>query len=148
VSRQVESRFFFKPVEFHLQLANLAVQPFRLLVGGNWLRASFAFKQRFGLVLNFLLPLPNRSRLTGIIKTQFMNENETRLFIEHRLKNADASPVLFDKDAVEIIAAFTRGNRRTLMNTATMALEEAYYLEEKTISASTFYNSEWFNESE
>ncbi len=29
-----------------------------------------------------------------------------------------------------------------------MALEEAYYLEEKTISASTFYNSEWFNESE
>ena len=117
-------------------------------MGGNWLRASFAFKQRFGLVLNFLLPLPNRSRLTGIIKTQFMNENETRLFIEHRLKNADASPVLFDKDAVEIIAAFTRGNRRTLMNTATMALEEAYYLEEKTISASTFYNSEWFNESE
>jgi len=98
------------------------------------------------LDLHILAPI--RSRLTGIIKTQFMNENETRLFIEHRLKNADASPVLFDKDAIEIIAAFTRGNRRTLMNTATMALEEAYYLEEKTISASTFYNSEWFNESE
>jgi len=81
--------------------------------------------------LDLRILAPIRSRLTGIIKTQFMNENETRLFIEHRLKNADASPVLFDKDAVEIIAAFTRGNRRTLMNTATMALEEAYYLEEK-----------------
>jgi type II secretory pathway predicted ATPase ExeA len=77
-----------------------------------------------------------------------MNELETRLFIEHRLKNADAPPDLFDKDAIEIIAAFTRGNRRTLMNTATMALEEAYYHEEKTITAETLYNSEWFNESE
>jgi len=34
------------------------------------------------------------------------------------------------------------------MNTATMALEEAYYHEEKTITAETLYNSEWLNESE
>ncbi len=91
---------------------------------------------------------PIRSRLTGIIKTLYMNEFESRLFIEHRLKNAAAPPDLFDKEAIEIITACTRGNRRTLMNTATMALEEAYYHEEKTITAGTFYNSEWFNESE
>jgi hypothetical protein len=29
-----------------------------------------------------------------------------------------------------------------------MALEEAYYHEEKNITAETLYNSEWFNESE
>jgi len=91
---------------------------------------------------------PIRSRLTGIIKTQFMNEYETRLFIEYRLKNADAPPDLFHKDAIEIIAAFTRGNRRMVMNTATMALEEAYYHEEKTVTAGTLYNSDWFNKSE
>lgn len=34
------------------------------------------------------------------------------------------------------------------MNTATMAIEEAYYHEEKTITAGTFYNSDWFSESE
>ncbi len=91
---------------------------------------------------------PIRSRLTGIMKTRLMNEFETRLFIENRLKNSGAPPDLFHKNAIEIIAAFTRGNRREVMNIATMALEEAYYHEEKTVSANTFYNADWFNESE
>lgn len=91
---------------------------------------------------------PIRARLTGIMKLQYMNEYETRLFIENRLKNAEAPPHLFEQDAIDIIAAFTRGNRRAVMNTATMALEEAYYREEKTITAEIFYNSDWFNESE
>jgi type II secretory pathway predicted ATPase ExeA len=91
---------------------------------------------------------PIRSRLTGIMKTRFMNEYETRLFIEHRLKNAGAPADLFHENAIGIIAAFTRGNRRDVMNIATMALEEAYYHEEKTVSANTFYNADWFNESE
>jgi len=34
------------------------------------------------------------------------------------------------------------------MNIATLALEEAYYREEKTITAESIYSSEWFNESE
>jgi type II secretory pathway predicted ATPase ExeA len=98
------------------------------------------------LDLHILSPI--RSRLTGIIKTQYLNEYESRLFIEHRLKNAAAPANLFEKDAIEIIAASTRGNRRALMNTATMALEEGYYHEQKTITAEILYNSEWFNESE
>jgi|GEM_PF-2652965 len=32
------------------------------------------------------------------------------------------------------------------MNMATMALEEAYYNEEKTVTAGISYNSDWFNE--
>lgn len=91
---------------------------------------------------------PIRSRLTGIIRTHLLNEFESRLLIEHRLKNAAAPPKLFENDAVDIIAAYSRGNRRGLMNNATMALEEAYYHEQKTITAELLYNSEWFNESE
>jgi hypothetical protein len=34
------------------------------------------------------------------------------------------------------------------MNMATMAIEEAYYHEQKTITSEILYNSEWFNESE
>ena len=98
------------------------------------------------LELHILNPI--RSRLTGIIKTQYLGEYECRLFIEHRLKNAAAPPKLFENEAIEIIAATTRGNRRTLMNIATMALEEAYFHDQKTITAEILYNSEWFSESE
>jgi len=92
--------------------------------------------------------LPIRARLTTIMKLHSMNEYETRLFIESRLKNGAAPPGLFEDDVIEIIAAYTRGNRRNVMNMATMALEEAYYREEKTVSAETIYNADWFNESE
>jgi hypothetical protein len=34
------------------------------------------------------------------------------------------------------------------MNIVTMALEEVYYRQEKTITAETLYDAEWSNESE
>ena len=92
--------------------------------------------------------LPIRTRLTTVMKLQPMNEQETRLFIENRLKNGEAPPDLFADEAIEILAAHTRGNRRNIMNIATMALEEAYYRQEKTITAETLYDADWFNESE
>ena len=92
--------------------------------------------------------LPVRSRLTTVMKLQPMNEQETRCFIENRLKNGEAPPDLFADEAIEILAAHTRGNRRNIMNIATMALEEAYYRQEKTITAETLYDADWFNESE
>ena len=92
--------------------------------------------------------LPIRSRLTTVMKLQPMNEQETRLFIENRLKNGEAPPNLFADETIEIIAAHTRGNRRNIMNVATMALEEAYYRQEKTITAEILYDADWFNESE
>ena len=92
--------------------------------------------------------LPIRARLTTVMKLQPMNEYETRLFIESRLKNGGAPPDLFEDDVIEIIAAHTRGNRRNVMNMATMTLEEAYYREEKTVTSGIIYNSDWFNESE
>lgn len=89
-----------------------------------------------------------RSRLTTVMKLQPMNDEETKRFIENRLKNGEAPPDIFADEALEILAAHTRGNRRTVMNVATMALEEAYYRQEKTITAETLYDSDWFNESE
>lgn len=92
--------------------------------------------------------LPIRSRLTTVMKLQPMNDEETKLFIENRLKNGEAPPDIFAHEALEILAAHTRGNRRMVMNIATMALEEAYSRHEKTITAETLYDSDWFNESE
>ena len=98
------------------------------------------------LELNILQPI--KARLTTVMKLQPMNGQDTRLFIESRLKNGEAPQDLFADEAVEIIAAHTRGNRRSIMNIATMALEEAYYRQEKTITAETLYDADWFNESE
>jgi type II secretory pathway predicted ATPase ExeA len=91
--------------------------------------------------------IPVRTRLTTVMKLQPMTERETRLFIESRLKNGEAPTDLFADEAIEILAAYTSGNRRNIMNVATMALEEAYYRQEKTITAETLYDAEWFNES-
>ncbi len=50
-------------------------------------------------------------------------------------------------DAIEL-TAYTRGNRRGGINTATAALEEAYYYNEKKVTAEMLYNLSWVNESE
>ena len=91
--------------------------------------------------------IPVRTRLTTVMKIQPMNEQETRLFIESRLSNGEAPGDLFAEEAIDILAAYTGGNRRNIMNVATMALEEAYYRQEKTITAETLYDAEWFSES-
>ena len=64
------------------------------------------------------------------------------------MPNGEAPPGLFKDDVIEIIAAYIRGNRCNVMNMATIALEEAYYREEKTVSAETIYNADWFNDFE
>jgi hypothetical protein len=51
------SRTFFEPIQFHLQLADLAIQPLGLTLRIWGWRPPLAFKQRFGLLLNPLLPL-------------------------------------------------------------------------------------------
>ncbi len=120
------------------QTAKQTVAASLILVGDDRLVKS--------LELYVLMPI--RTRLTTVMKLQPMSEQETRLFIENRLKNGEAPPDLFAKEAIEILAAYTRGNRRKIMNAATMALEEAYYRQEKSITAETLYDAEWFNESE
>lgn len=98
--------------------------------------------------LRLYVMAPIRSRLTGIMKINAMNEYETHHFIESRLKNAQAPSDLFTKEAIDLISSSTRGNRRSVMNMATICLEDAYYHNEKNVTAELIYNSEWFNESE
>lgn len=104
--------------------------------------------QTLARLLDLRTMLSIRSRLTSIFRLQPLSEDETRLFINSRLKNAHAPEDLFNKEAVELMAAQTRGNRRAIMNAAMVALEEAYERQEKTITAETLYSSSWFNESE
>jgi type II secretory pathway predicted ATPase ExeA len=91
---------------------------------------------------------PIRARLTTVMKLAPLTEQESLLFVETRLKNAAAPSDLFEIDALSIISAHARGNRRLLMNFATLAIEDAYYRQDKTITAESIYASEWFNESE
>ncbi len=65
---------FFQPVELHLQLADLALEPFRLPVWSKF-GATFAFKQPLGLPLNFLLPLPDRHRMDTVFLTDLVGRS-------------------------------------------------------------------------
>jgi type II secretory pathway predicted ATPase ExeA len=98
------------------------------------------------LELHIMTPI--RSRLTSVMKLAPLTDAESIQFIRNRLANAGAPAGLFDDDALAIIAAHTRGNRRMIMNTATLVIEDAYYRQEKTITAESIYSSDWFNESE
>lgn len=81
--------------------------------------------------------VPVRSRLTAIFKMDPLAEKDSENFIVHRIRQAKASNDLFEKDAISLIAAHCRGNRRQIMNTATLLLDEAYFRQENTVNAQT-----------
>ena len=80
---------------------------------------------------------PVRSRLTAIFKMDPLNDKDSENFIVHRIQQAKAPKDLFEPDAVSLIAAHCRGNRRQIMNTATLLLDEAYFRQENTVNAQT-----------
>ena len=80
---------------------------------------------------------PVKSRLTAIFPMDPLDEKSSELFIAHRLLQAKAPKHLFESDVLSLIAAHCRGNRRLIMNTATLLLDEAYFRQEKTVNAQT-----------
>ena len=80
---------------------------------------------------------PVRSRLTAIFKMDPLGDKDSENFIAHRIHNAKAPKDLFESDAISLIAAHCRGNRRLIMNTATLLLDEAYFRQENTVNAQT-----------
>ena len=78
-----------------------------------------------------------RTRLTAIFKIDPLNDQDSRQFIIHRIQQAKAPKHLFENDAVAMIAAHCRGNRRLIINTATLLLDEAFYRQENTVNAQT-----------
>ena len=96
-----------------------------LLVGDDTLRQRLA--------LSAMTPIA--SRLTAVFNLDALDEKNSIAFICHRLKQAKAPEHLFESGALELIAAHCRGNRRQIINCATLLLEEAYFKKENTISA-------------
>jgi len=80
---------------------------------------------------------PVRSRLAAIFKLDPLAEKDSESFIVHRIRQAKAPKDLFETDAVSMIAAHCRGNRRQIMNTATLLLDEAYFRQENTVNTQT-----------
>ena len=78
---------------------------------------------------------PVRTRLTGTFAMAQLDEAESRDFIAFRLEQAKAPPNLFETDAIDMITSHCRGNRRQIMNVATLLLDEAYHRQEKTVGS-------------
>ena len=99
-----------------------------ILVGDDTLAKS--------LSLHVMSPI--RTRLTSIFPMEPLTEEDSRDFIAFRLQNAKAPEHLFEREVVSLIAAHCQGNRRQIMNLATLLLDEAFHRHEKTIGPQLF----------
>jgi general secretion pathway protein A len=98
-----------------------------VLVGDDTLRQRLA--------LNAMAAIA--SRLTAVFTLDALDEKDSAAFIAHRIKQAKAPEHLFEPAALDMIAAHCRGNRRMIINCATLLIQEAYFRQEKTISVQT-----------
>ena len=92
--------------------------------------------------LSLAIMTPVRSRMTANFTSEPLGEEETERFVAFRLQNAKAPEDLFEPDELKLLAANCHGNRRKIMNMATLLLNEAYCREEKTVSARLLTSSE------
>jgi type II secretory pathway predicted ATPase ExeA len=74
-----------------------------------------------------------------------LNEMETERFIAYRCEKAKAPKDLVEPDAMTLMAAHCRGNRREIMNTGTVLLDEAFYRKERTISSQLMTGCDLFS---
>lgn len=88
---------------------------------------------------------PIRTRLTVNFRMEPLGEQETDQFIAFRLENAKAPKDLFEADAMTLIASHCRGNRRNIMNIATLLIDEAFYRKEKTIGSQLLTSADFLN---
>lgn len=85
--------------------------------------------------LKLHLMAPVRTRITATFAMEPLDESSCLAFLKHRLELAKAPQDLFDREALNLLASTSRGNRRELVNLATLALEEAFAQQQKTIGA-------------
>ncbi len=85
---------------------------------------------------------PVKTRMAFMARITNLNAEEAAAFVLHRLKIAQADKDIFEKDALEILAADTGGNRRELMNRCAMAMELAAEQKEKVITPDLVNNLE------
>lgn len=75
------------------------------------------------------------SRMACVFRMEPLTQDETKNLLLRRLETAKASKDLFTDDAMELLAAQCRGNRRELMNLGVMLCIEAHSREERSITA-------------
>jgi type II secretory pathway predicted ATPase ExeA len=81
---------------------------------------------------------PIRTRLTVNFRIDPLSDAEAEQFVAFRLGCAQAPKDLFEPDALTLIAAHCHGNRRQIMNLGTLLLSEAFFRNEKCVSAQLF----------
>lgn len=85
--------------------------------------------------LDLDLMRPIKTRLTATFPQEPLLESDSQDFIRFRLEQAGAPSDLIMSDAAALIVSHCRGNRRQIMNVATLLLEEAFFRSEKTINS-------------
>jgi len=89
--------------------------------------------------LDHMLRLESRraiaSRVVCVFRMEALTQDETKYLMTRRLELAKAPKDLFGHDALELLAAQSRGNRRELMNLGVRLCIEAHYREERSITA-------------
>ncbi len=94
------------------------------------------------LCLNVLTPV--WSRMACAMNTQPLGDADATGFIRQHLERANAPKDLFQDEAITMLAAKTRGNRREMLNAATVLLTEAMIRKEKTVGAQLVLTSEFW----
>jgi len=78
---------------------------------------------------------PVKTRLTCLFPMPKLTIDDAVEFSAFRLKLAEAPSGLFDPDALHCLATDAKGNRRLLMNLASLCLEEAARRNDKVVTA-------------
>lgn len=128
-----------------MDICSLMFNPLRETVAASFILVG---DETFEKRLSLQIMAPVRTRLTGLFNLNPLNDNDSLEFIKFRLANANAPQTLIDPDALSIMASHCRGNRRQIMNMGTLLLAEAYYRQEKTISAELIFNCDQIEISE
>lgn len=128
-----------------MDICSLMFNPHRETVAASFILVG---DETFEKKLSLQIMAPVRTRLTGQFNLNALNDTDSLEFIKFRLSNAKASETLFDPDALSIMSSHCRGNRRQIMNMGTLLLAEAFYRQEKTISAELIFNCDQIEISE
>ena len=131
--------------ESFMDLCSLLIHPDRKTVAASLILIG---DLTLAKTLSLQVMTPIRSRMTAVVQLKSLSENQSRNFIAFRLKSAKADENLFDPDALSIVTAHCRGNRRTIMNVATVLLEEAHFRQEKTVGSQLIFSCDLIDISE
>jgi type II secretory pathway predicted ATPase ExeA len=126
-----------------LDLCALLALPARNTVAASLILVG---DETFPKQLSLQVMAPVHSRLACIFPQSHLSEQECSRLIEHRLAANKAAPDLFEPEAIALMAAHTAGNRRNLMNLATMLLQEAFERKECRVSGQLVLSSQFFQQ--